>query len=514
MNRFIAKQGDKIIGVLKSWDRMLFRGTLLNLVRAQMLYLYLNVLHVPNTRWGRHLQAMSDLVETRSLQTARDLDVEIRYVHRNDGRKDDLIRKIVQERRITEGPIVVLSAMEPCKSFRVVPSKRTSGVFLREIRTQCKHLYFYRMDPTFGLMHVRLQTWFPFSLQVCLNGHHWLARGMDQVGLRYEAHDNRFLWIENFARAQKLADSFLHTSWQPELDRFAMEVNPALPEVLGPFRSSYYWSLWQSEFSTDLAFDPQFDLEGMTRALARYGLLHFESDDVMRFLGRKLTGHFQGKIVSHLKGRTEGIRLRHDAGHNSIKLYNEANVLRMETTINDTHDFKVFRRKQGDRRGKKARRILRQGVTDMRERAKISDRCNDRYLDALVDADTTSPLGKVFETVTSPRTYKRKRVRALRPWSPEDFRLIQAVSRPEFCLNGFRNADLHPLLFGTSPVSPENRRRRVAQVTRLIRLLRAHRLVRKVSHTRRYKLTQKGRTTLTTILHAHGVTLEELQRVA
>ena len=41
---------------------------------------------------------------------------------------------------------------------------------------KCLHLYHYLIHPLFGFMHLRLQTWFPFSLQVCLNGREWLAR--------------------------------------------------------------------------------------------------------------------------------------------------------------------------------------------------------------------------------------------------------------------------------------------------------------------------------------------------
>ena len=41
---------------------------------------------------------------------------------------------------------------------------------------KCAHLYFYYADPDFGLLHIRVQTWLPFSLQVCVNGREWLAR--------------------------------------------------------------------------------------------------------------------------------------------------------------------------------------------------------------------------------------------------------------------------------------------------------------------------------------------------
>jgi hypothetical protein len=48
----------------------------------------------------------------------------------------------------------------------------------------CLVLYHYSIDPEWGWMNARLQTWFPFQVQVCLNGCEWLARQMDREGLR------------------------------------------------------------------------------------------------------------------------------------------------------------------------------------------------------------------------------------------------------------------------------------------------------------------------------------------
>ena len=35
------------------------------------------------------------------------------------------------------------------------------------------------MDCDFGLIHVRLQSWFPMQMHVYLNGHDWLARKLE-----------------------------------------------------------------------------------------------------------------------------------------------------------------------------------------------------------------------------------------------------------------------------------------------------------------------------------------------
>jgi hypothetical protein len=53
------------------------------------------------------------------------------------------------------------------------------------------------------------------------------------------------------------------------------------------------------------------------------------------------------------KNRPEGIRIKHRVDDNSLKAYDKAgNCLRVETTMNEPSDFKVFRTKETDPDGK------------------------------------------------------------------------------------------------------------------------------------------------------------------
>src|SRR3989454_740470 len=74
-------------------------------------------------------------------------------------------------------------------------------------------LYYYFMDRDFGLIHVKLQTWFPLQIQVYVNGHEWLARKLKENGIRYTKQENAFLWIEDMARAQAFSDRFASLEW-------------------------------------------------------------------------------------------------------------------------------------------------------------------------------------------------------------------------------------------------------------------------------------------------------------
>ena len=71
-------------------------------------------------------------------------------------------------------------------------------------RRVCLVIYFYWLDREFGLMHVKLQTWFPFTVQVYVNGHEWLAK-LAARGIAFEKHDNAFVELADVEKASDRA---------------------------------------------------------------------------------------------------------------------------------------------------------------------------------------------------------------------------------------------------------------------------------------------------------------------
>ncbi len=53
-------------------------------------------------------------------------------------------------------------------------------------------------------MHVTLQTWFSFEIQIYINGRAHLAKMLDKENIGYKRYDNCFLQIDNLERAQEL----------------------------------------------------------------------------------------------------------------------------------------------------------------------------------------------------------------------------------------------------------------------------------------------------------------------
>jgi len=198
---------------------------------------------------------------------------------------------------------------------------------------------------------------------------------------------------------------------------------------------------------------------------------------------------------------------------NSIKMYDkQGTALRVETTINDARDLREYRSAES-KGGKKYWRPLRKGVSALQRRAQLSQAANDRYLDALSAVDTPIRLAELSAKHGQPKRWHGKRVRALNLLGDADADLLQAVSRGEFAIKGFRNADLRAILYPSAKTKADVRRHS-ARVTRQLRLLRAHGIIQKIPKTHRYVMSKHGRQLSCAIIAARHAVTAELTKLA
>jgi hypothetical protein len=526
MNRFTTKYADRLVGTLTGFDRLVFRGTLRRLSFVAGLQGYLSARKVLLKDFGAHAQAVSERIKEACLASAAAAKVPVQYLASAATSKEEVARQIAQERGMTAGPVCLLTSVEPFLGFDIYRNRGAKRLELVSRYRKCLHYYWYAIHPECGFLNIRLRSWFPFDLQVCLNGREWLARQLDGAGIGYERHDNCFTDVADFARAQALLDAQLRTDWPTLLAGLAQTVNPLWEALFGDYCPDYYWSTYQSEWATDLVFGDPAELRRLYPLLVRHGMTTLSSPDVLRFLGRqvpaqgKVPGTIRAEVTSDVKTRAEGVRIKHRVNSNAVKAYDKAYtaqraVLRAETTLNNVSDLKVYRPKEGGSEEEKEWRPMRKGIADLQRRAQVSQAANERYLEALSSVDDGATLEERVRLVTVPTTWKGQRVRALQPFAPLDMALLEAISRGEFTINGLRNRDLRPLLYGDeSGVPREEIRRRAGRVTRQLRLLRAHGLLQKVPHTHRYQVTAAGRETITALLTARHTPIAQLAKAA
>jgi hypothetical protein len=511
---FVRKFGELTTGILAGFDRVRFRGTLRLLFAKEGMEAYLNACHVLIKDFKGFAEEITQRIRQRAWRQAERLGRPVRYLPSSRESKEELARQIAREDGVQRGLIALFSAVEPCLSFAVRGDRQTKEIHMVLEERKCSHLYHYYQHPEFGLMHVRVQTWFPFTVEVCLNGREWLARQMDRAGLRYEQQDNCFVWVSDPPRAQALLDAQRRTDWPKRLNALLARAHPLHAELGAPLGQQYYWSACETEFATDVMFRDPASLAAVYPQFLHHGIRSFGSSDVLRFLGRRCPNNFTGEVTSTLKHRPEGLRLKHMVHGNSLKMYDkQGQVLRVETTIVHPFHFKVYRASETDPGGKLSWRYLRRGVADLWRRAEVSRAANSRYLEALASVSGHTPLAEETQPICRATTIAGQRYRALNPWAKEDAALLTVINRGEFALQGFRNRDLRTLLYGSS-VLPQERHRQAAVITRKLALLRAHGLIKKVGGTHRWLLSDRGRRIITALLAARDADVDKLTKLA
>jgi hypothetical protein len=525
MHEFTATYANQIAGVLSGFDRLVFRGTLRQIAYPFGLRGYLWANQVLLKDFGAHAQKVSEVVKAGAVEAITSADRPVRYLQSAREDKEKIALAIAAEDHIESGPVCALTCVEPCWSYDVYRNRETKQLDLVHRSRKCLFVYQYWQDPELGWMNARIQTWFPFSIQVCLNGREWLARQMCQEGIAYQKQDNCFPWVANWERAQQLLDQQLRTDWAGLLQRVARRLNPHHEELFAQLPVEYYWSAYQSEWATDVTFHRMTDLRRLFPLWLRHAILTFQSPDILKFLGKRLTasgelpGGVHAEVVTSVKRRQEGARIKHWYAKNSVKAYDKAytqmgSTLRAEMTMQDPEGFKVYRRPEGKPAEPQRWYRLRKGVADLHRRAEICQKVNERYLNALAAVDTDTTLEELIAAIQRPVVRQQKRSRALQPFSEPDVTLLQTISQGEFLIHGLRNADLQKALYALPAKGEQEARQRSAAMSRKLRLLRAHGLIHKIGATHRYQVTDLGREILPAIMAARKTTLKYLNAKA
>ena len=520
MLKFLQRFSSQVIGVLNGLDRIRFRGTKRLLANVGGMIHYCRLQKLLNKDFKPFALAMTKQFKEGIQEQAKAWGHPVDYVSNSRISKEDLALQLAQQRGIQEGLVAILRCVEPCYSFKMRGNRQEKKLQLHYGPTRCLHYYHYYLDRRFGLIHTRTQSWLPFTVHVCLNGREWLARQLDEAGIGYVKKDNCFVDIADLPAAQQLFDQQLRTDWPTLLNGLMQQGNPRHETMFGAWPVPYYWSVEQSEWASDVMFRSADDLAALMPRLIRHGLEVCKCVDVLRFLGaRRLAergkiGHFEGEVVSDFKRRPEGVRLLHRVNHNALKMYDkQGSVLRVETTINDPRDLKVFRTKEGDDEGTPKWLPMRKGVADLHRRTQVSQKSNERCLDSLSAVAETQPLGKLVERLSKPAQLAGRRVRALNALAAPDAALLEAVGRGEFLINGFRNRDLRGILF-PSATDEAVQKRQAAAVTRQLRLLRAHGVIQKVAKSQRYLVSEYGRQAIAALAAAKLANVKQLMDVA
>ena len=292
-----------------------------------------------------------------------------------------------------------------------------------------------------------------------------------------------------------------------------------MSEILGQ-GLSYYWTIWQSEVATDYIFNDRNALNALMDDFLLYALTTGKGERILQYFGKPVRANGQPhhkanpEIKSGAKTWYDGMRVRHWLNRNSVKFYNEHNVLRFEMTMNNPTDFRIYRHSESqDKSEPKQYLQMRKGIADSHARYEVSKNTINRFTEHMSAVEEKARLEELLSMTSNPLKDNGKRYRALDVFG-KDQELLRAISDPAFDVNSITNKDLQKTLAGTHWAKKMSGKQLSGRISRHLLLLRKHGLIRKLPKQRKYTLTEKGKKITTALNAALAASVNDLLKSA
>lgn len=496
MDDFLKKYNKDIRGVVSCYDRILLRGTLTTCCYAEGMSSFLYSKGIKIFDYPKYALTLRDKIRENAEKIALENNVDIEFIGKNNIRKEEVIQGIIKKRGDHPGLVHIISAMETCSAYKPRYDPGEKHAFLIGTNGKCLHYYFYFIDKDFGLCHLRVPTWCPFTLQFYCNGHYYLANKLKKGKVDFKMMDNAFSFVSDFKKTQQLSDQFDVEKMHRMLDEWSNYLCPVIEEL----QSKIHWSISQIEYATDIIFKDQKTLEPIYDNMLQTAICAIKSQDISRFLGKKLHGNYQDEIGSNLSTRVEGKRIKHVMKRASIKMYDKFGfILRIETTSNDITFLKHFREVETKNGGTEIKFApMKKSIYSIGPLSKLLMAANTRYIDYLASIDDTSDGAKKLKRLSEKIKEKHRSYRGFNLFDEDDKKLFRIIIRGEHCIRGMSNRDIREKWSGKT----------TAQISRLLKNLRLHGIIRKATSCYRYYVTKLGKQIISA-----GLKIQELMLI-
>src|ERR1700684_952193 len=396
------------------------------------------------------------------------------YQFRHKERKDDIANNFRRQRQVRDGIVFIGVAQEKAQAFN---GKKVNGQFQfdRDKTVYVNHYYFYIDDADFGPLFIKVCSYAPWSVKLCLNGHEWAKRQLEKRKIAYEALDNGFLSCADPEKLQHICDSL----GPEDIDRMFCKWLDRIPLPLRPEdrKAGYDWdlSIWQMEVSLTQIFDRPLRGREFFEEVIRDNLDLGRPDRVQlifdRVVTKKTHGEFRTRVIQ------DGVHpsLHIDYKNFDLKQYfKEGRGCRTEGTFRNPKDFGVNK-----------------GLTNLPYLQKIGRQINRRLLKVERISHNSGLSGDSIQRVVQPAvTEDGKKAPGLQFGQPRVMALFPALTLFHHLIDGFHNRDLRQLvadLLGVtvSEYTPH-------QMTYDLRRLRLKGLIYRPPKTNRYFVTPYG----------------------
>jgi hypothetical protein len=376
-----------------------------------------------------------------------------------------------------EGVVLLGLAQEKQRSFKAQKRRGPQGGVTFDFSRQWvapTQYYFYVQDREWGPAFVKIGTYLPYPIKICLNGHEWVKQQLRRQRLRFESLDNGFLACADPAALQAVCDALGPRDVQSFFDRWATRLPWPLTPADRAAGYTHRLALNQLEISLTQVFDRPVQGRHFFEAVIRENLDLGRPDRVGLLFPLRITRTTPPPTYGYrTRVITDGVQpsLHVEYKHSHVKQYfKEQRALRTETTINNPKDFYVAK-----------------AVDNLSFLRDLGQQVNRKLLEVERLSHHCVLTQDALDRLQQPTVEDGQRVSALRFGDPRVMALLQAITGFTHLPRGFRNRELRPhveALLGR-PYS-------AAQMTYDLRRLRLKGLIHRIPKTHRYTATSYG----------------------
>jgi hypothetical protein len=469
---------DHIRFALGSFDRVVVKGRIPSWSYPKAMEYFLYSKNIKYFDFEKQFAVKQrDAIRGHIEQIADEAGVTIQYVERKNFRMDDAVEKIIDARGTYPGLVHIFSVKEPGPMFTPWYDNMHKRAHLRMRQGLYLHYYLYFIDEDLGLLYVRVGTYIPCELQIYINGHSHLAVQMQKKKIGFTKEENTFSHLENLTAAFHIADDLNGNYLQARFNRYAKKVIPFYQSLPAQYR----WTIWQAEYSYDIAFTTSDFFPPIFEQLARRLITYTKPRKIASFFNKHLGSNAYGRAT--LQTEYGVICLKFQFHRTSVKAYLKANgqVLRIECTTNDAGEFRTmqpYRKTNGETEFKVG--SIRKHISSLVRLRHSMHGVTQRFLDYISRvAEPSSGHGEMHRLSETVRDDNGHAYRGFNLFDKSDEELLRAVNDPSFQVNGFRNKDLREKMRGESSRT----------ITVKIRRMREKGLIHRIPHTRKYYIT-------------------------
>jgi len=128
----------QIAGVPSGWDRVLILGTLPNICCAAGMTSFLHERQARIFDYSKFAAPIRDALRENAERLAAKAGIEIEFIRKRNFRKQDRVKQALARPGNQPGLVHIISAMEPCSTYKPRHDKQTGQTFLKPGDGKCR----------------------------------------------------------------------------------------------------------------------------------------------------------------------------------------------------------------------------------------------------------------------------------------------------------------------------------------------------------------------------------------